>query len=66
MTEAKAIVLIFLAICIVMTGACVALGAMNASGTAYAVALVLVGGAAGHASSRVIVHYAPSRRQSQH
>jgi hypothetical protein len=65
MTEAKAIALIFLAMCIVMAAVCVGLGAVNASGVAYGVALVLVGGAAGHASSRVIVHYAPLRRQRQ-
>jgi sugar phosphate permease len=62
-TETRAIILIFLAMLLVLTAVCLVLGAMNASGTAYAVAMVLVGGVAADASSQVVMHYGPSRRR---
>jgi hypothetical protein len=63
MTETKALTLIFLTMLAVLTAVCFVLGAMDASGTAYAVAMVLVGGAAADGSSQVVMHYGPSRRR---
>ena len=65
MTEGKAIALIFVAMLIVLTGVCIILGSIHASGTAYGVATILVGGSGAHVSSLVVVHYGPSRRRRQ-
>jgi uncharacterized membrane protein len=63
MTELKAHLLIFAAMLIVMTGVSFVLASVNAGGTAYAVAMVLVGGGAAHASSLVVMHYGSSRQR---
>jgi hypothetical protein len=66
MTELRAHLLIGAAMLIVMAAVCVVLGSLNAGGTAYGVAMMLVGGGAAHASSRVVVHYGPSGQRRHH
>jgi predicted Na+-dependent transporter len=63
MTEFKAHLLIFAAMFVVMTAVCFGLASINAGGTAYAVAMMLVGGAAADTSSRVVMHYGEQRRR---
>lgn len=65
MTEFKAHLLICIAMLIVMTAVCFILGSMQASGTAYGVAMMLIGGGAAHLSSRVVMHYGPSGQHRQ-
>jgi len=66
MTEFRAHVLILAATLIVLGGACLGLATIDADGTAYAVAMVLIGGAGADTSSRVVMHYGPSRRRRRH
>jgi glycine cleavage system pyridoxal-binding protein P len=58
MTEFRAHLLIFAAMLVAMTVVCIALASIDAGGAAYAVAMMLVGGAAADTSSRVVMHYA--------
>jgi hypothetical protein len=66
MTEFKAHLFICITMLVVMTAICLILGSMSASGTAYGVAMMLVGGGAAHLSSRVVMHYGSSGRRRQH
>jgi hypothetical protein len=65
MTEFKAHLLICVAMLAIMTAICFIFGSINASGTAYGVAMMLVGGGAAHLSSRVVMHYGASGQQRQ-
>jgi hypothetical protein len=63
MTEFRAHLLILAGTLIVLTGVCLGLAAIDADGTAYAVAMVLVGGAGADTSSRVVMHYGSSKHR---
>jgi membrane protein implicated in regulation of membrane protease activity len=61
MTEFRAILLVFAAGMILTVVACLALGAMHASGTAYALVAVLLISAGADTCSRVGMHYTSKR-----
>lgn len=63
MTEFRAHLIILAAMVTLLTIVCLLLGSMDASGTAYAVAAVLIGGVAADTSSRVVMHYGSSQRR---
>jgi hypothetical protein len=65
MTELKAHLLVFVTALIVLAAICLALGAMQASGTAYAVATVVIIALAADTSSRIVMHYW-SREDREH
>ncbi len=64
MTEGRAIVLIFAATLVVFIGACGLLASFTTDGTAFALAMILIGGAGAHACSLVVIHYS-DKSQSQ-
>lgn len=61
MTESKAFLLIFVAILVLTPATCIALNAMHASGSVWALAAVLIIGVAADTSSRVGMHYESKR-----
>ena len=63
MTEFKALLLIFLAMLVAVIGTCLPLIAAGTGGTVIALVAVLIGGAASHAASRVVVHYGSAQRR---
>ncbi len=62
MTEFKAILLVFVGAAILLLTACLALAAIDASGTAYGVAVILATALGADTSSRVVMHYGESGR----
>ena len=63
MTKGRAIVLIFLATLAVFIGVCFFLASFTKDGTAFGLAMILVGGAGAHASSLVVMHYSDSESE---
>ena len=57
MTEFRAILLVFVVMSITTIGACFALAAVHATGTALAVVMVLIIGVAADTCSRIGMHY---------
>jgi len=59
MTEVKALILGFIGMTLLTIATCLVLGALDASGTAWGVALVLLAGSGGFLLSLIVMHYAP-------
>jgi hypothetical protein len=59
MTEVKALILGFIGMTLLTAATCLVLGALDASGTAWGVALGLLSALGGYLLSLIVVHYAP-------
>jgi len=59
MTETKALVLTYLGMLVLMVVTCLVLGALQASGTAWGVALIVLAGLGGFLLSLVVMRFAP-------
>jgi hypothetical protein len=63
MTEGRALTLVYAAGVLAMLGACFVLDLCNAPGEAFVLAMFAIGWVGVGALSRVLTHYAPTRRQ---
>ena len=65
MTEAKALILVFIGISVLASVTGIALAVTDAVGTALGFAIVFLAGFGGVASSRVVMHYGSLKERQQ-
>jgi hypothetical protein len=65
MTEVKALILTYLGMSALTIMTCLVLGALEASGTAWGLALCLLAGLGGFLMSLVVMHYTPPEQRQR-